>query len=265
MGISAALIRKLKNTPGGIKLDGKSVFVTEDVVCGQEIELTFYDGNSQNIEPKDIPLSIIYEDEDIIVLNKPRSMPTHPSQRHYDDTLANGVMYYFKDRNFTFRAITRLDRDTSGLVLVAKNAFAAQRLGDDMKDKKIHKEYIAAVNGVPSPESGRISAPIKRVEKSTILRLVAPDGKEAITDYEVIKTKNNISLVRLYPLTGRTHQLRVHMSHIGTPIYGDDMYGAEQMNEQTRLHCISLSFTHPISRKELTLSAPIPNDINELF
>ena len=263
--MSSALVKRLKATPGGIRVGGEDVFTNKQVMCGDELELTLKDVQSKNIEPKFIPLDIIYEDEDIIALNKPRSMPTHPSQNHHDDTLANGVMYYFKNDDFTFRVITRLDRDTSGIVLVAKNAFAAARLGDDMKDKKIHKEYIAVVNGTPSPSSGRIVVPIKRVENSTILRCVSPDGKEAITDYELLVTNGSVSLIRLIPHTGRTHQLRVHMSHIGNPIYGDVMYGASQTGEKTRLHCASLTFAHPVSKKIMKLNSPLPCDMAEMF
>ena len=265
MGLSAALVKRLKNTSGGILLDGESVYVDRQVTRGQVLELNIVDTASDNIEPKDIPLDSIYEDEDIIALNKPRAMPTHPSQNHHDDTLANGVMYYFRECDFTFRVITRLDRDTSGVVLVAKNSLSAQILSDDIKNKKILKEYIAVVNGVPTPSEGTVCAPIKRAEGSTILRCVARDGKEAVSEYTLEKTSGDISLVRLRPLTGRTHQLRVHMSHIGTPIYGDDLYGAPQVGEATRLHCASVSFEHPVTKIPLTLTAPVPEDIYRFF
>ena len=229
MGMSASLVKQLKYSEDGILLNGKTVFTNHNVSKGDELVLTFRDTASENIEPKNIPLDILYEDEDIIALNKPRSMPTHPSQNHHDDTLANGVMYYFSGVDFTFRVITRLDRDTSGVVLVAKNALAAQRLGDDIKLKKIKKKYIAALSGVPISFSGRIDAPVKRVDGSAILRCVSPEGKAAVTDYEVVCEKNGISMVKLVPYTGRTHQLRVHMSSMGTPIYGDDLYGASQI------------------------------------
>ena len=265
LGMSAALVKRLKNAQDGIMLDGRRVFVTEQVASGQELVLNVYDEASENIEPVEMPLDIIYEDDDIIALNKPRAMPTHPSQNHHADTLANGVMYYFRSSDFTFRVITRLDRDTSGVVLVAKNALSAQRLSDDIKNKRISKVYTAAVNGVPEPAYGRISAPVKRADNSAILRCVAPGGKESVTEYEVQKTLAGISLVTLKPLTGRTHQLRVHMSYIGTPIYGDDMYGAPQINERTRLHCASVSFVHPMTKENITVEAPVPEDIRELF
>lgn len=265
MELSSTLVKRLKRTDNGILLNGEAVNVLRTVCAGDELVLTFYDESSDNIVPKNIPICILYEDEDIIAVNKPRSMPTHPSFNHYEDTLANGIMYYFRDKDFTFRAITRLDRDTSGVVLVAKNPLSAQILSDDMKNKKINKEYIAVVNGVPEPLYGTVSAPIKRRESSVMLRCVAPDGRDAITEYEVEKAFGGLSLVKLRPVTGRTHQLRVHMSFIGTPIYGDDLYGASQMEEETRLHCRRISFFHPMTKEKITVTAPIPDDIKILI
>ncbi|MBR2878602.1 MAG: RluA family pseudouridine synthase, partial [Clostridia bacterium] len=167
--------------------------------------------------------------------------------------------------NFTFRAITRLVRDTSGVVLIAKNPLSAANLSDDMKSGRIKKEYAAVTCGVPNPPKGRIDAPIKRLRESVILRCVSADGKEAVTDYETISVSGGLSLVRLYPLTGRTHQLRVHLSHIGTPIYGDDLYGAPQKNESTRLHCRKITFIHPHTKSETVLEAPLPQDMTDLI
>ena len=263
--LSSTLLKRLKRTDNGILLNGEAVNVLRTVCAGDELVLTLCDENSDNIVPKNISICILYEDEDIIAVNKPRSMPTHPSHNHYEDTLANGIMYYFKDMEFTFRAITRLDRDTSGVVLVAKNPLSAQILSDEMKNKRIHKEYIAVVNGVPELRCGTISVPIKRRENSVMLRCAAPDGREAITEYEVEKTFGGLSLVRLRPVTGRTHQLRVHMSYMNTPIYGDDLYGAPQKNEQTRLHCNKISFYHPLTKEKITVTAPIPKDITILI
>lgn len=265
MSISASLVKQLKYTSDGILLNGKTAFVNRSVSLGDELVLTLRDCVSENIEPKNIPLDILYEDEDIIALNKPRAMPTHPSLNHHDDTLANGVMYYFRDVEFTFRVITRLDKDTSGVVLVAKNALAAQRLGDDIKSKKIKKKYIAVLCTVPLRLKGTIDAPIKRVDGSAILRCTSPDGKDAFTEYKVVAQKNGLALAELVPHTGRTHQLRVHMSSVGAPIYGDDMYGAPQKNEKTRLHCARLEFIHPVSGCPIIIEAPVPEDMAKLF
>ncbi len=263
LGISAAVLTKLKQTPEGILLNGKSVFATQTVNKGDVITITLSDESSPNIVPSHIPLDIIYEDEDILAVNKPRNMPCHPSQNHHDDTLANGVMHYYKEKDFTFRVITRLDKDTSGIVLIAKNKISASILSDHMLNGKIYKEYVALCHDAPKDTKGTIDAPIARKEGSTIMRVVDPSGKRAVTEYEVIKSIENCSLIRINPMTGRTHQIRVHLSHIGCPIYGDDMYGSPIKNELTRLHCRQIRFNHPMTRKELTIEAPIPEDMKK--
>jgi len=264
LSLSSSIITNLKKEESGIMLSGQRVFVDRQVCKGDELVITATDRRS-DIPESDIPLDIIYEDEDIVAINKPRNMPTHPSQNHYEDTLANGLMHYYKGMNFTFRAITRLDRDTSGVVLIAKNPVSAAILGEDMKEGKIAKEYAAIVNGAPNPPCGRIDAPIKRLYESVILRCVSPDGKSAVTDYETVFSSGAFSLVRLFPRTGRTHQLRVHLSYIGTPIYGDDLYGAMQEGESVQLHCKKITFIHPVSKTEMTLEAPVPNDMTNLI
>ena len=256
LNISQDIISSLKKSDDGILVNGKKVYVTHKLNQGDKLEITVADERSDIKETK-MPLDILFEDEDIIVINKPRNLPTHPSLKHYEDTLANGLMCYFKGEKFTFRAITRLDRDTSGVVLVAKNPLSASVLNDAMKNGEIKKEYIALVNGNPKEKSGRISAPIKRKAESVILRCVAEDGKEAITDYETI----GLSLVKLKPITGRTHQLRVHLSYIGTPIFGDDLYGAPQKDEAVRLHCRKIEFLHPIAKTKLNIEADMPLDM----
>jgi 23S rRNA pseudouridine1911/1915/1917 synthase len=264
IGLSDGIITDLKKTDAGIMLDGRPVYVNERVKEGQELIVSIFDERS-DIPGSDVPLEILYEDEDIIALNKPRKIPTHPSLNHYDDTLANGLMQYYSGKNFTFRAITRLDKDTSGVVLVAKNPFSATVLSRSMKNAEINKQYVAIVNGVPTVASGVVNAPIKRERDSIILRCVSPDGKEAITEYETVVSCNGLSLVKLIPRTGRTHQLRVHLSHIGTPIYGDDLYGAPQRSEATRLHCRKISFKHPTSGETIDIEAPLPDDIIKLI
>ena len=261
LGFSAALITRQKRYDNGILLNGEKVNVTERVKTGDTLIFNLCDETSKNIVPTNMPLDIIYEDEDIIALNKPRNMPTHPSIRHFDDTLANGLMYYFKNTDFTFRVVTRLDRDTSGIVLVAKNPFSAHRLCEKMREGEIKKEYYAICHGAPKEATGRIDAPIKRCNDSIITRCVSPDGKEAITDYIVEKEKNSLALIHLMPLTGRTHQIRVHLSHIGHPIYGDDMYGSPIKDKRTLLHCGKVTFPHPSSNEIMSVIAPLPDDM----
>ena len=259
-GLSETLIRRLKRTEGGILLNGNPAKVIEKVYYGDVVKVTVTEKSSQNIVPEKISLDIIYEDEDILAINKPRSMPTHPSKGHRDDTLANGVIYYL-GKDSKFHVITRLDRDTSGVVLIAKNSVSAAFLTDEMKNGRIQKEYIAVINGVLNPQDGIISAPIKKKNESGILRCVSSDGKEAVTKYRTVKIQDGISLVNLFPVTGRTHQLRVHMSYMNCPIYGDSLYGAEQKGERTLLHCKKISFTHPVTKKNISITAPLCEDI----
>lgn len=261
LDISAATLTALKKYPEGISLNGESAYATAKIKEGDIIEINLKDKPSENIEPADIPLDIIYEDEDILAINKPRNMPTHPSQNHHNDTLANGVMHYFRDTDFTFRVITRLDKDTSGVVLIAKNKISAAYITREMTEGRIIKEYEAICHGALD-ESGKIDAPIGRVPGSSILRCVTPDGKDAHTEYELIRLMGDLSHVRLRTITGRTHQLRVHLSHIGHPIYGDDLYGSPALNEKCRLHCRKIIFTNPANGKKLILEAKPPYDMN---
>ena len=196
---------------------------------------------------------------DIPGLIQDKNISIHPSKAHKTDTLANGVIYHTGSRE-AIHIITRLDRETSGVVLVAKNPQAAAILTDGMKKGKIKKEYIAIVNGVPEVLTGEIDAPIKKKDEKSSLRCVADDGKRAITLYSVAEKTDKFALVNLYPFTGRTHQLRVHMSHIGHPIYGDGMYGAPQIGERVRLHCYKLEFNHPITEEKLVFTAEVPKD-----
>jgi len=259
LGVSGSLLTKLKKYPEGIMVNDRPVYANVVVNVGDRIKITIKDSPSVNIVGSDIKLEIIYEDEDILVVNKPRSMPTHPSQNHHNDTLVNAVAYQCPD--IAFRVITRLDRDTSGVVLIAKNKLSAAILSKSMKNGEIYKKYCAVCHGCPSKEKGIIEEPIARKQGSLILREVNPLGKKAITQYEVLGSENGLSFIALRPLTGRTHQLRVHLSHLGVPIYGDDMYGSPCMDEKFRLHCKSISFIHPVSRIQLCFDAPIPQDM----
>ena len=259
--ISSSVMTELKASEDGILLNGKKVFVNETVSEKDVLLIKARDLRS-DIEESDIPLDILYEDEDIVAVNKGRSLPIHPSQNHHGDTLANAVMHYYSGEKFTFRVITRLDKDTSGVVLLAKNPLSGAILGEEMKKGNIKKEYVALVNGRVNPLKGLIDAPIKRREESVILRCVGEGGKEAVTEYETVAESEKLSLVRLHPLTGRTHQIRVHLSYIGNPIFGDDLYGAPQKDERVRLHCSKITFRHPITDEIMEVKAQIPDDIS---
>lgn len=257
--LSESLITQLKK-PGGITLNGIDEFVIKTVHTGDVLKIRFYDERSKNIVPNNIPLEILYEDEDILAVNKPAGMPTHPSVRHYEGTLANAVCAYLEP--FTFRAITRLDRYTSGVVIIAKNAPAAHFMSQSMRMGEFSKTYNAVCIGTPTPACGTINAPIKRSADGIIKRCISADGKPAVSKYETAEIFGKLSLLRLYPLTGRTHQLRLHLSYIGTPIYADFLYGKEIDGQRTRLHCTSVAFPHPFTKSMFTICAPLPEDMN---
>jgi len=221
--MASSIITALKNT-NGILVNGEHVTVRKTMDRGDELKLIIPEKSSQNITLVKGNLEILYEDEDILCVNKPPLMPTHPSQNHHTDTLANIVMYYYKDVPFTFRASNRLDSYTSGIVVIAKNMYSASFLCTNSFRQNIKKTYYAICRGTFSQKKGTVVAPISRCEGSTIKRCVSDTGKYACTEYEVIKENNNLSLVKLNLKTGRTHQIRVHMSYLGHPLNNDFIY-----------------------------------------
>ena len=259
---SRSLISKLKRCKDFVTVDGKSAKLVDKLICGQELRVVIPTKKISSVEAVSLPIDILYEDEDIIAVNKPLSMPSHPSRLHKNDTLANALKFYLGHAG---HIITRLDKDTTGVVLVAKNPLAAKILTDAVASGNIEKEYIAVINGTLSPKSGKICERIKRKEEGKIIREVSPDGKEAISLYETLETKDNLSLIKLIPITGRTHQLRVHMSYMGHPIYGDSMYGAPQKGEKLKLHCRGICFAHPVTGKDITIEAPVPETWEKMF
>lgn len=259
-GFSSAIIKSLKGYSNSVLLNGSPAKIVDHVLKGDILTVTVSEPVS-DIVPSALPIDIIYEDEDIVIVNKPRNMPTHPSFEHTADTLANALMYYYNSE-LTFHPITRLDKDTSGIVLVAKNMLSAHILTESIKTKQIQKQYIAVVNGIPSPLNGVISAPIEKFDG--IRRSISPTGKYALSEYSTIKSDKNLSLVSLIPITGRTHQLRVHLAYIGTPIYGDWLYNPNPSDGTLRLHCHKITFNHPITKEKITVTAPCPNDMNIL-
>lgn len=261
VGVSSRQLTALKKS-GGIVLDGKSVTVRETVTEGQVLCLHIDDEKpSENIVPSNIPITVLYEDEDILAVAKPKDMPVHPSANNYDNTLGNACMYYYRGTNFVFRPITRLDRDTTGVVIVAKNKLAATKLSEQMQAGKIHKNYIALLSSTPEPLCGRVDAPIGRCEDSVIKRCVRADGKDALTEYNVIRKRaDGTCIVSVRPITGRTHQIRVHMQHIGCPLLYDYLYGKEIQGKTLFLHCSSVSFIHPSTQVPMAVECPIFDD-----
>ncbi len=254
-GLSTGLIRRLKQT-GGIFLENRSVTVAQPVRAGQRLSLVLPGTPSEYVKPVPMSLSVVYEDDWLLIVDKPSGIPVHPSAGHHDDSLAGGVAYYMKDKDFVFRPITRLDRYTAGLVLIAKNSIAAADLCGQIQKGTIEKTYYAVTAGIPHPMKGEINQPIAREENSVIKRKVCETGKPALTKYQVEQTKGNLALVRVVPVTGRTHQIRVHLAYLGCPLLYDFLYGEEQENQMFLLQCTGLSFVHPHTGEKIVLEIP---------
>lgn len=241
----------------GITRDGKLIRSIDMVFPGDEIILHFPDGEALEPNPS-LNVPIAFENDNLVVFDKPGGMPVHPSIKHQGDTLGNYFSHIFP--SLTFRPVNRLDRDTSGLCLIAKNAYAANVLQNCCK-----KVYYAAVQGITA-ESGTIDAPIARQQESIILRCVRNDGQRAVTHFRRLRYNQKYSLEEIHLETGRTHQIRVHFSHIGNPLAGDDMYGGSRENIQRQaLHCGEIYFKEPITGESIKVTSPIPKDIEELF
>ena len=264
-GYSSTVIRHLKETENGIQRNGVWSRVYEPLCSGDTVTILLTEeASSENIIPTPLPLDIVYEDEDLLVINKPAGMPIHPSQGNYDNTLTNACAYYFQQKGepFTYRCINRLDRDTTGLLIIARHAYSASLLSSMVAKREIHREYLALAAGLV-PDSGVIEAPIARVDGSTIEREVNFEtGEFARTHYRRLEYKNGYSLVSLKLDTGRTHQIRVHMKYIGHPLPGDFLYNPDySVIRRQALHSYRLTFTHPITGKELQFTAPLPDDM----
>ena len=264
--LSRAELTELKKRDDGIMLNGTRVTVRAILKEGDELILSRDDiESSEGVVPIQLPLEILYEDDDVIALNKPPFMPTHPSHEHQSDTLANALAYYFESKGitFVFRAVNRLDRDTSGVVLVAKNKNSAFILAKQIAEFKVTKKYIAMVEGEVRSD-GIVEGNIRRIEEGKMRRGVFPDGQYALTEYEVLGVKSGLSALLVTPKTGRTHQIRVHTSYIGHPILGDTLYGNESGSEyinRQALHAYSLTFSLPSNNETVTVKAPLPSDM----
>ena len=255
-GVSSSLLKKLKNTENGICKNGAPARTIDTVFCGDRLQINIEDSGKAP-ESADIKINLLYEDEDLIATEKPAFMPVHESRNHRGDTLSNAVADICGG---AFRAIYRLDRDTSGIVLIAKNEFAAAKLAG-----RVRKDYYAVVCG-KIEGSGVIDAPIKRERESIIKRCVAPDGESAVTHYTAIKHSEKYTLIKLKLETGRTHQIRVHFAHIGYPLAGDTLYGGstEEISRQA-LHCRDIYFSHPVSEEEIHIFCEMPQDMKKLI
>lgn len=236
--------------------------------AGDIISITLPDERS-NFEPQAIPLFPVFEDDDLMVINKQPGLIVHPTKGHPTGTVANALMHYMEQtgKPFKIRFVNRLDMDTSGLLVIAKNQYCQNDYTLQMKQNLVEKKYIAIVKGIMESESGTIDLPIGRPDPENVRRGVMEDGSPSVTHYKVLKrfSRQPYSLVELLLETGRTHQIRVHMSHIGHPVLGDWLYGGENVHliERQALHAARLSFVHPITKEKLMLEAPLPEDMKE--
>lgn len=270
-GYSHPIIVGLKKTTNGILLNERWVYVSNRMKKGDVLTINIEEtASNSKLEPVFFPLDIVYEDDDLLIVNKTSNMPIHPSMGNYENTLANALAYYFKDQDspFIFRCINRLDRDTTGLTIIAKNALSAAILGRQVSNRKIHRTYLAICEG-NTPPSGTIAAPIARVCDSTIMRCVDFEhGEQAITHYWQLAYHKtlDLSLIKLKLETGRTHQIRVHMKHAGHPLIGDFLYHPDNtILHRQALHSCSLEFEHPVTKEIMHFHAPLPEDMECIF
>lgn len=269
-GFSRHILTTMKRAEHAILLNGLPAFGRTVLNTGDVLRILVPEEarEEDSIIPVKMDLDILYEDEDILVLNKPADMPVHPSAGNYENTLANGVAWYYKQQGerFVYRCINRLDRDTTGVLVLAKNPLSGALLSAQMKARQIRRTYLALTDGIP-PERGTICAPVARVADSVITREVDPErGEKAVTHFQRLAVSNGYALVELHLDTGRTHQIRVHMKHIGCPLPGDFLYHPvfDRISRQA-LHSFQLEFSHPITGKPMCFLAPVPEDFRLAF
>lgn len=259
--LSSRLIRTLKHYEDGILLNNIHARTVDLLKAGDILSVTLPENESE-IEPLEYKLDIVFEDEDLLIINKPALLPMHPTHNHQGDTLANAVIYHLKEqgKGVSFRAVGRLDKGTSGLVVCALNSYCAARL-----QAKIDKTYFAVVEG-EYEGSGTIDRPIYRPDPMKTLRAVGEGGDRAVTHWKALKTDGKRTLLEIKLETGRTHQIRVHFASLGTPLTGDRMYGKEcdEITHQA-LHCGKISFIHPVTGTLTVLECPLPDEMNNLL
>lgn len=270
LGLSGTVLRRVKWLEDGITLDGVRVNVRVRADEGQTLAVRLTDpAPASGVVPAEGPLDIVFEDPDLIVLNKAPGVLIHPGHGHFDDTLGNFLMYHYKmtGEESDFHPVHRLDKGTSGLVVAAKHAHAQEKLKNQLHTNGFRRVYLAVCDGAPPEPGGTVDAPIGPAEGSPAAREVRPDGRPARTHYKVLRTCGPRSLVELELETGRTHQIRVHMAHMGCPLTGDFLYGTENraLIARPALHSARLELAHPITGERLCFSAPLPADMAALI
>lgn len=268
--LSGTVLRRIKWLEDGILLDGARVTVRAIARTGQTLSVRLTDAQRKSgMLPRPGPVDVMYEDGDLVVVNKAAGVPVHPGPGHYDDTLGNHLIWYYdrKGDPSDFHPVHRLDRSTSGLMVVAKHPHAQELLKRQLHTGSFRRIYLAVCDGVPDPPSGLIDAPLGAVEGSLMARQVHPDGPPSRTYYRLLSVCQGRALVELELETGRTHQIRVHMAHLGCPLTGDFLYGREDraLISRTALHSARLWLIHPITGEQLHLTAPLPADIRALL
>ena len=253
-----------------LRVNGKEVKLSYRLHEGDIIEVIVNAEESQDIEGEDLNIKVIYEDDDLLIVDKPPFMVVHPTKSHQTGTLANGVIHHFRSNNDNsiVRLVSRLDRDTSGLIMIAKNQFSHMNLAKSMEKNLIKKSYLAIIHGELENHEGTIDLPIGRPTNETIKRAVLEDGQRSITHYKVIESYKEGALVELILETGRTHQIRVHLSHVGCPIYGEQLYSDfndEELISRQALHAYVLSLPHPRTGKILNFKSDLPEDMQKLI
>ncbi|MFW2489996.1 RluA family pseudouridine synthase [Clostridium chromiireducens] len=272
LGLSTRLIRSA-SLDKRIFVNGEVVKMNRVLNLGEVIKIDLAKDESQDIAPEKMDIDIVYEDEDILVVNKKPFMVVHPTKSYQSGTLANGVIYYFMEsgQNCIVRLVSRLDMNTSGLIIIAKNQFSHGMLSKEMSENKVEKKYLALIHGIMKEKQGTIDLPIYKPEgiENGIRRVIDERGQRSITHYKVVEEYNESSLVECKLETGRTHQIRVHLSHLGHPIYGDTLYGygdeEGDLIKRQALHAYGLDFKSPRSGEVLSLRANLPDDMNELI
>ena len=265
LGLSGTVIRRIKWLPDGILLDGERVFTSRRVEPGQVLTVRLSDPERRSgVVPAPGPLDIVYEDGDMLVLNKAPGVLVHPGAGHYADTIGNFLLDYY-DRTGVeadFHPVHRLDKGTSGLMVAAKHPHAQEVLKNQLHTAEFRRIYLAVCLGGPAEEAGTVDAPIGMAEGSIVARAVRPDGLPARTHYRVLERRGDRALVRLELETGRTHQIRVHMAHLGCPLAGDFLYGTEDRDLIPRpaLHSSELTVRQPVTGEVLTFTCPLPAD-----
>jgi len=266
--ISNRLITKLKQN-NAIFLNDTVTYLDKSLTIGDTVTCSInFEEASENILPMQMDLNILYEDDYILVVDKPYNMAVHPSILHYTNSLSNGIKFYFEQIGLKrkIRPVNRLDRDTTGIVIFAKNEYIQECLSKQMQNNEFYKEYIAILEGILDGKEGSINAPISRKEGSIIERCIDENGAKATTHYSVIKENNNLSMVKFVLETGRTHQIRLHSKYIGHPILGDTLYGnSSNIINRQALHCYKISFTHPVTHEKIKIISNIPKDMNRIF